>query len=193
MVRHTTTLAVLAAALWSAGCSVHISTGPSSPGYANGPARPNPIVWTTAPRPHREHRDPTPSDPSATPNDQSDQKPRKERPNRQFDAADDMLADAAAGRTPRQLEPTKDRGVAPIATPSHTDRKPRDVGHGVKSPNADQNSDEGPQMGGGQGDSRKKNQGTWARRLPRGDSGLQRVSKHDRDPDAQPAGPSEGR
>src|SRR5688572_25638436 len=114
MVRQTTTLAVLVAALWSAGCSVHISTGPSTPVYSSGPKHSNGIVWATAPRPQREQRDPTPRD-------RGDREtPRKERPNRQFDAADDLLADAAGNRTRRQLEPTKDRGVAPIATPSHT-------------------------------------------------------------------------
>ncbi len=86
------------------------------------------------------------------------------------------MADAAGQRTPRQLEPTKDRGVAPIATPSHT--PPRDVGHGVKAPNNGQGAGEAPQMGsGGQADSGGKSPGAWRKRLPRGDGRLQQAAQ----------------
>lgn len=186
------TLAVLVAALSSMACSVHISTGPSAPGYSNGAKRPNGIVWASAPRQHREHRDPNPRD-------RSDREvPPAERPNRQFDAADELMADAAAHRTPRQLDPargpggTKDRGVVTVVTPSHTGRPqkpPRDIGQWVSIPVDGHRPSDGPSLGGG--DSGGKSSVAARSSLPRNDGRLQRVAKQERDSNAQPAGPSE--
>ena len=181
MLRFTTTLAVLVAALSSAACSVHISTGPSSAAYR--PAQPNGLVWASAPRPPREQRDPAP--PSNPPDRNG---PELQRPDRQFDAADEMMRDAAADRTPRQLEPTrrpsgiKDRDVVTVGTSSHTgngpQKPPPDVGPWVKHPKGDDTPSDGGQ-GAGQ-DSGEKPASTPARSLPRGDGKLQRLGKNKR-------------
>jgi len=183
MVRYTTTLAALVAALSSAACSVHISTGPSSAAYRSGPTQPNGLVWASAPRPPREHQDPAP------PSDRNPPDPNAplQRPNRQFDAADDMMRDAAAQRTPRQLEPArrpsgiKDREVVTVGTSSHTGNGPQkpppdDVGPWVKHPKGDQTPSGGPQ-GDGQ-DSGGKPASVPASSLPRGDGRLQRMGKN---------------
>ena len=178
MVRHTTTLAVLVAALSSAACSVHISTGPSTPLYTSAPAQPNGVVWASAPRPHREHREhreyrDTP------PRQVGDREaPRNERPNRQFDAADQYNADVAAGRTPRQLEPTKDGGVATVGTPSHTGKTPRNFEHWGNKPTNSYRPADGPAVAGGNSDG--KTPPAARTTFPRGDGRLQQVAKQER-------------
>lgn len=187
MVRYTMTLAALVAALSSAACSVHISTGPSTAAYR--PAQPNGLVWASAPRPHREHRDPAPQNDGRAPDRDG---PQLQRPDRQFDAADEMMRDAAADRTPRQLEPTrrhapqgeqsgiKDRDVVTVGTSSHTGNGPQkpapDVGPWVQHPKGDDTPSEGGQVGGQ--DSGEKPASTPARSLPRGDGKLQRIGKN---------------
>ena len=175
MVRQTTTLVVLMAALSSAACSVHISTGPSTPRYTSSQPHANGIVWTTAPRPPREHRDHTPREQADRETPKSDRDTtERQRPNRQFDAADELAADAAGQRIPRQLEPTKDREVVTVATPSHTGRKrPRDTGHWVNKPVDGHRPDGGPQLAGGGGEGNDSDR----KSLQRGDGRLQRVAK----------------